>query len=256
MVDLNRDIVIRMEDSSLNLRTYKHFLFEQKYWKEYLKVRDCKNAFIENDKEHGVPPMNLIFYGYFKMHHKPPTWQVFMEMYKREFVIETNTPGVYAFNDGVPKHCDYTATMPEIDRKIMNGYMSFLKEGYVFHWLWEHGLSEAYYSREMDKCGFDICVERHNGEWLYGIRVYCKTDSAEHYAKIKDNERLVRMRRIVSIKFEIEVFNKDTRVMAGDTCIAPDSILKAISYLIKQECEYDFTAYSAETVNPQIMNGG
>lgn len=251
MVDLKQDIMITRQDSSLNFRKYRQLLFDSRYlyWKDYLKVRDFKNEeYIENDKEHGVPPMNLIFYRYYKSFHEPPPYKVFMEDYKKEFVVQAGSPNLYAFNDGYLPHCNYTVTMPEIDRKILNGYMSFLKEGFVLHWLWENGFPEAYYSIVMDKCGFDICIERH-GDCIYGIRVYCKTDDAVHFCEVKDNERLVKMSKIVSIKFEIEVFDKNTRVMAGDTCVASIDIMQSIANLIKLDCDLDFIAYSAEKVN-------
>ena len=240
------DLRIERQDSSLDFEAYKNFLLQETYWKEYCSVKKHYNKLIESDYEYGVPAMNLVFYNLYKALKAPPEHKVFMAEYKSHFVIPSGTPGIYRFNDGIYKHCCYNVTMPEIERKLFLGYMSFLKEGYVMHWYWENGFPNAYYDYEMDNKGADICIE-HPNKHLYCQRIYCKSDKSEAKAAEKDRSRLKLPEEAVSIKFEIEVFNKPYKL--GDTCVSPEPIMRGIASLIQHGCERDMHVVSSQKVD-------
>lgn len=243
------DIVFKREDSKLSSMAYRNFLLEQHYWNYYKTVRDAKHPLMRKDSDNGVPMMNTPFYSYFKEYRSPPRWETYMELYKSQYVVQKDKDK-FTFNDGNPKH-DYTFTKAEIDRKIMNGMMSFYKEGYIMHWLWENGFPNAYYSSEMDGNGFDICIDHANNH-MYGIRVYCKTDEATYFADIKTEERLVTSSSIVSIKLEVALDERSMKF--GDTYVPPVRVMRGIRNIIQQGGLWDFGVLADDYPEPEPKN--
>lgn len=168
--------------NALVISDIEKMLRNEKYQSYYPKER---NADIEDDKYHGIPMMNEVFYRMFVMFKKVP-WKAYLAEYKRLYCI-TLPDGRMKINSSEPRY-NYTFTEREIDGKLLRGYMSFCKELFLMYSLKKAGYWTIY-DFENDKNGIDIVVRNKQKDNWYGIRVYANSEKAETYAGIKEETR-------------------------------------------------------------------
>lgn len=168
--------------NTITISDIESMLRNERYQSYYPKER---NDLIEDDKNHGIPMMNEVFYRMFIMFKKVP-WKAYLTEYKRLYCI-TLPDDRMKINSLEPRY-DYTFTEREIDGKLLRGYMSFCKELFLMYSLKEMGYWTIY-DFGNDKNGIDIVVQNKQKDNWYGIRVYSNTEKAKEYAEIKKETR-------------------------------------------------------------------
>ena len=186
------DILISNNEIRLNGQSYLNIIrlsdiyeiIEKDRYNSYYQTVKARNKQIEDDKHHGIPMMNAIFYSRFA-YCTTISHQLFLNEYKRVHCIRLKD-GEMKFNSNNSKH-QYIFYEKELDGKLLRGYMSFLKELFVLYSLIDKKIP-AKYSLQTDINGFDIIAQNYNGH-KYGIRIFSKTEKAQSFAKQKEEER-------------------------------------------------------------------
>lgn len=186
------DILISNNEVRLNGQSYFNIvtlsdiyeMIEKDRYNDYYQTVKTRNKQIEDDKHHGIPMMNSIFYSRFA-YCCTISHQLFLNEYKRVHCIRLED-GKMKINSNNPKH-KYIFYEKELDGKLLRGYMSFLKELFVLYSLIDKGVS-AKYSLQADINGFDIIAQNPDGH-KYGIRIFAKTERAQSFAEQKEKER-------------------------------------------------------------------
>lgn len=205
----------------------------QDYQAFYNDIKNCRDKYIEMDGRngHGVPPMNEVFYGYYGKHKVFPSWTHYLDLYWDRYIIKSpKNPGQFTFAHENPRF-HYSFREGAIQRKLMNGYMSFLKEQYIMHWLFKMGLTTAYWSLKRDSdYGIDISVKNLKHK-EYGIKVFSDTAGGRKYAEIKRDKRHPGTPTIGVGIISVPVPIGD-RYKIGCTCVTSDTTLKCLYNLI------------------------
>lgn len=186
------DILISNNEVRLNGHSYMNIItladilemIEKDRYDSYYQTVKARNKQIEDDKYHGIPMMNSIFYSRFA-YCSTISYQLFLNEYKRVHCTRLEG-GKMKFNSDNPKH-KYIFYEKELDGKLLRGYMSFLKELFVLYFLIDKNIP-AKYSLKSDINGFDIISSNSYGH-RYGIRIFAKTEKAQKFAKQKEEER-------------------------------------------------------------------
>lgn len=227
------DILITYNTFNLSFEDIKRMISSEYYFKYYKPLP--VNVKIEDDKNHGVPMMNEVFYTMFLQQGYIPHWKEYVDTYIKKWghVINYNNDDM-TFKSSNPRF-QYIFRRQELEKKLIRAYMSFLKEVYVLYWFYNRGLITAYYSLENDIAGFDI-VANNRFHQTFGIKIYSDTNRAIQFANIKTNERNKLPANTTSIALRANI-NKDRGILLGDTYIFPDRILNGIYHYINNNIQ-------------------
>lgn len=214
-----------------SFRSIKQQIAAQKYNEYFRTVTGHKNTMLEDDRNHGLPPMDKVFYGFYGLNGCIPSWTFFMELYCKFHVIPNpQNPNLLTFLDKNPKF-HYSFDKPCLERRLLNAYMSFCKEQYIQHWLYDAGYESAYWSASGDlELGLDIQLQNHQGK-NYGIKVFADTPEAKRQARDKADTRHVSAASLGIGVFVIPVV-RDESHMIGDTYVPSDAILRCMCNLM------------------------
>ena len=230
------DILIDYNTMNFSLNQIKQMISNQYYYKYFKTLPSDEN--IENDNR-GVPKINKFFYGLFIRFKRIPTWKEVYDYYTYhwcEWCINGNMTFKKELRDKYPRF-DYTFNPKALEHKILNTYMSLLKEVYILYWLFDKGITTAYYSLKTDKDGFDIMLtNRFN--YKYGFKIYVDTKRAKSFANIKTEERNKLPEETVSISIRVQPSNK-TSLQIGDTFVPTDKTLNGIYHYINNNIRKD-----------------
>lgn len=229
------DILVNNSTLNLSLNDVKQMIANERYFKYYKPLP--VDSRIEDDKNHGVPMMNAVFYELFLRLSRVPHWQEFLDAYINMWGHTIYADG----NDMTFKSPDprfqYVFKRQALEKKLIRAYMSFLKEVYVLYWFYNRGLTTACYSLENDIAGYDItAVNRFNQ--MFGIKIYSDTYKANRFANIKKSERNRLPVNTTSIAIKANI-NKDNGMLLGDTYIFPDRLLNGVYHYINNNIQKD-----------------
>ena len=223
------DILINHDTLNLSFDEIKQMIEQEKYIDYYISLPTDIN--LEDDKNHGVPMMNEIFYQCFLRYKRIPHWQEFCDTYANMHCIMLED-GKMTFKLDNQRY-QYTFNKKALIKKLLRAYMSFLKELYILYWFFNKGVTTACYSLENDKAGYDITVINRFSH-LFGIKVYSNTRKANNFANIKKNGRNILPENSTSIA--IRPF-KDS--ILGDTYVFSDKLLNGIYHYINNNIQKD-----------------
>lgn len=205
------------------------YMIQQDLYNAYYRTVCKKNSLLEDDKEHGVPKMNEIFYSLF-VQNKTISYQVYLDEYKKVNCIKL-TKGFMTFKSNEERF-HYAFKETALDGKLLRGYMSFLKELYALYSLIDIGYP-ARYSLEIDNnMGFDIMLYNKHKHY-YGIRIYSDTERAKAFA---NTEKKIRHDYENSPCTSIVLMSKTKKQILGDTYIFTQEQIDAVHNHIRNNC--------------------
>lgn len=226
------DILIEHGTINIQLHHVIQMISQQRYNEYYNSLTSIYDKNIEDDKNHGVPIMSKSFYLLFLKLKRIPSWQEFLEAYKRQWC--KSVPNGMTFTLNNPRY-QYIFQEKALDKKLIRAYMSFLKEVYVLYWLYDKGLTSSYYSFDNDMAGFDITVRNQFGN-TFGIKIYANTYNANKFALIKKNTRNKLPENSTGIAIKT-AFSDEYRI--GDTYVFSDKLLNAVYHYINNNIQKD-----------------
>lgn len=227
------DILITNNTFNFTLEYVKEMITKEHYFQYYKPLPIDTN--IEDDKNHGVPMMNEVFYDLFLEYGRIPHWQEFLNTYisKWGHIIHEND---MTFKSSNPRF-RYVFKKQALEKKLIRAYMSFLKEIYVLYWFYNRGLTTACYSLENDIAGYDITILNKFNQ-MFGIKIYSDTYKANRFANIKKSERNRLPVNTTSIAIKANI-NKNNGILLGDTYIFPDRLLNGVYHYINNNIQKD-----------------
>lgn len=221
------DILVKYNSLNLSFDEIREMIEYERYYKYYQSLPSDPR--LEDDKNHGVPLMNKIFYEQFILSGKIPHWKDFCNMYANTWC--TVLPdGNLTFKSDNPKY-QYTFSKQALTKKLIRAYMSFLKELYVLYWFYNRGLTAAYYSLENDISGFDITIINRFSH-LFGIKIYSNTSNANKFAVTKQSER----NKLPENSTSISIRASDS-IILGDTYVFSDKLLNGVYHYINNDIQ-------------------
>ncbi len=174
--------------------------------------------------------MNEMFYTMCLRHHHLPSWTSFIDEYKEHWCYPI---GIEQLSFKIPSsRFHYSFSERALDRKLINAYMSFLKEYYALHWFWNIGFTAPYWSLGNDKIGYDI-VATNRFSHVFGIKIYSNTETARFFARVKAKSRNHLLRGSTSVSITSS-FGANS-IKLGDTYLFTDHILNAVYHYINDD---------------------
>lgn len=227
------DILVDYHTFDYTLEEIKRQIAVERYDDYYQTLPSDIN--IEDDKNHGVPLMNKMFYEMFLSFKAIPSWRHYCEAYINRYCKQIHKDNYTFILDN--QRYQYVFKKQALEKKLIRAYMSFLKELYVLYWFYDRGLTTAYYSLEKDILGFDIVVTNKFNH-MFGIKIYSNTYNANKFAKIKRNERNHLPEHSTGIAIRAGI-HKDRGPRLGDTYVFPDRLLNSVYHYIMNDIQKD-----------------
>ena len=232
---IDHSIKLTFDDICNQIKQQKYMSFYAQQKKRWQNIKDGQDWMMDDDRNHGVPAMNQVFYRMLKKQKHIPKWTEYLVTYKKKHCKYVEA-GKMTFKDNSPRF-QYTFQEYSMDYKLLKAYMSFLKEVYALFWFYDKSFIFPYYSFYMDLWGYDIIV-RNMFNHLYGIRVYSNTDKALRFFEEKKNGRSSVPEESTGVSIIANV--KDNRcTKIGDTYVFCDRLLYDVMSYINANIQSD-----------------